>query len=216
MADTTPDQRADGRILSWVPLINDKMTRWDFIAYIIKRHEFKLGAELGVRDGRCLIRILDMCPNLHMVAVDIWAAQPENMGPETWEKWPHDANYHKVKAWSDCHPGRVTLIRNWTHEAAERVQDRSLDFVFIDADHSTEGVSKDILDWHKKVKVGGFLLGHDSNWKSVRAAIDHLIPHYMIFAENIWMIKITGNEFKSNETSEPIVDHHSIYDHLYE
>ena len=35
------------------------------------------------------------------------------------------------------------------------------DFVFVDADHSYEGVSKDWEAWNGRVKVGGFMAFHD-------------------------------------------------------
>lgn len=39
--------------------------------------------------------------------------------------------------------------------------DRSLDFVWIDADHEYEKVKEDLLVWQMKVKRGGLLCGHD-------------------------------------------------------
>lgn len=40
-------------------------------------------------------------------------------------------------------------------------EDRSLDFVFIDADHSYAAVAQDIDAWRPKVRSGGILAGHD-------------------------------------------------------
>jgi hypothetical protein len=48
-------------------------------------------------------------------------------------------------------------------EAAEKFEDLSLDFVFIDAAHDYENVKKDVLAWKPKVKIGGVLAGHDYN-----------------------------------------------------
>jgi predicted O-methyltransferase YrrM len=45
--------------------------------------------------------------------------------------------------------------------AALLMPDASLDFVFIDADHSYHGCSIDIEAWRHKVKPGGILSGHD-------------------------------------------------------
>ena len=45
--------------------------------------------------------------------------------------------------------------------SASRYPDASLDFVFIDADHSYESVSRDIDAWRSKVRPGGILAGHD-------------------------------------------------------
>jgi len=46
-------------------------------------------------------------------------------------------------------------------QAAEMYSDESLDFVFIDADHSYESVREDIECWYPKVKKGGIIAGHD-------------------------------------------------------
>jgi hypothetical protein len=56
---------------------------------------------------------------------------------------------------------RVHVMRGDSLQAVERFADRSLDFVYIDADHSFEGCRRDILAWAPKVKVGGVLAGHD-------------------------------------------------------
>lgn len=49
--------------------------------------------------------------------------------------------------------------------AAHLYDDASLDFVFIDADHSYYAVAQDIDAWRPKVRSGGLLAGHDfCNW----------------------------------------------------
>lgn len=37
-----------------------------------------------------------------------------------------------------------------------------IDLIFLDGDHSYEGVKKDFLNWHKIIKPGGHLLFHDA------------------------------------------------------
>lgn len=65
-------------------------------------------------------------------------------------------------------------------KAAEAFSDGSLDFVFIDADHSYDGVCRDIEAWYPKVKDGGLLCGHDYANKGdpcgmeVKRAVDEL------------------------------------------
>ena len=48
-----------------------------------------------------------------------------------------------------------------SHEAAQHVKDGSMDFVFIDGDHSYENCIEDIRDWTPKVKPNGLICGHD-------------------------------------------------------
>lgn len=58
--------------------------------------------------------------------------------------------------------------------------------VFIDADHSYEGCSTDILAWRKYFKKPGLLCGHDRNLAGVRQAIDELVPGWQHGAGSIW------------------------------
>lgn len=55
--------------------------------------------------------------------------------------------------------GQASAGCSW--EVAGSYEDASLDFCFIDADHTYESVSKDIDAWRSKVKNGGILAGHD-------------------------------------------------------
>lgn len=56
---------------------------------------------------------------------------------------------------------RVALHEADTATAASFFSGGSLDLVFVDADHSYEGVKRDIAHWLRKVKPGGWLGGHD-------------------------------------------------------
>lgn len=53
------------------------------------------------------------------------------------------------------------LLRLNSEEAAIHFADNSLDFVYIDADHSYESVKRDLQAWYPKVRKGGILGGHD-------------------------------------------------------
>jgi len=46
-------------------------------------------------------------------------------------------------------------------EAAVRVVDGSLDFVYLDANHDSPYVDQDLGLWAPKVRAGGVLAGHD-------------------------------------------------------
>ena len=46
-------------------------------------------------------------------------------------------------------------------EALHDIKAQSLDFVFIDGDHSFDYVVQDIIYWSKKVKSGGIIACHD-------------------------------------------------------
>ena len=142
---------------------------------------YRYGAELGVSTGRFTVFLCETIPDMRMICVDLWAEQaprPDIVQAETYtaaEGWEHDKSLAKFKR--DCEqyfPGRVDIRRQHTVEAAKGVQDESLDFVFIDADHSYEGCLADIRAWGPKVKFGGLIAGHDysEKWPGVMRAVN--------------------------------------------
>jgi hypothetical protein len=55
----------------------------------------------------------------------------------------------------------VEIIKGITYEQASLFKDESVDTIFIDGDHSYEGVKADFESWFPKVKRGGYILFHD-------------------------------------------------------
>lgn len=60
-------------------------------------------------------------------------------------------------------------------EAAGEFGARTLDAVFIDADHKEAAVRDDIAAWLPLVKHGGILAGHDYDEEGVKAAVDAML-----------------------------------------
>jgi predicted O-methyltransferase YrrM len=69
---------------------------------------------------------------------------------------------------------------------AKTIPDRSLDFVFIDAEHTTEAVLSDVQAWRDKVRPGGLILGHDEQWPSVQRALKSLFAKWTKHDDNVW------------------------------
>jgi SAM-dependent methyltransferase len=65
----------------------------------------------------------------------------------------------------------VHLIHEDSAKAAELFADATVDFVYVDADHSYPSVTRDIKAWWPKIKPGGVMAGDDLNWFNVEKAI---------------------------------------------
>ncbi len=170
------------------------MRRWHVIERFIRENGYTRGAELGVWDGRCYQYLTTHCQDLHLIGVDLYAPQPDNEGPEKWipgesgHNWDHETYYKNITEYIDF-IGRGEFIRDYTYNAALKVADNSLDFIFIDADHSEEGVRKDIEMWSPKVREGGMIIGHDIDWPSVKKVVEETYGNrYGRTFDNVWYV----------------------------
>jgi len=168
--------------------------RFHFIASMARRFGWTRGAELGVSAGLTTQHLLSACPDLYLVGVDAWIEQPENGGPETYTDWNHGIHEREARHACGVFADRCTLIKGWTHEVGARMAPGSLDFVWIDADHSTEACRRDILVWSRALRPDGWLLGHDINWPTVKAAVDDLVPGYEIGPDVVWFRPLIPKE----------------------
>jgi hypothetical protein len=57
--------------------------------------------------------------------------------------------------------GKVVLNQTYSIDAASEFEDEQLDWIYLDALHSHEAVSEDLLAYKDKIKPDGFILGHD-------------------------------------------------------
>ena len=76
--------------------------------------------------------------------------------------------------------------------ASKKFYDESLDFVYLNADHTYKSVLRDIDAWYPKVKLGGVLGGHDYYHKPgdlyVKDAVDTWID------ENDYELHVSNDE----------------------
>ena len=113
---------------------------------LVRSNGWTSGVELGVDKGILFRMLLEGCSNLHLTGVDLF---------------PDMERSRRVRATAELYADRAQVLRMSTVEAAQLFQDNSLDFVFIDADHSYDGVMQDIAAWQPKVKPGGWLGGSE-------------------------------------------------------
>jgi len=125
-----------------------------------------VGAEIGVFAGELSRRLLSRA-DLTLYLVDSWSASPSKSYAESGDfhsKLTQDQQerYFRMTHHMIYFAGpRAKILRKDSKEAAKDIPDASLDFVFIDADHSYEGCKADIEAWKPKIKKGGFISGHD-------------------------------------------------------
>ena len=127
--------------------------------------KFKRGAEIGVKRGVFSLCLCENIPDLELKCVDPYLPTPET-------DWDIAEGYFN-SALEKLEMYAAQIIKKTSmHAAAEDVPKWSLDFVYIDADHSFNEVMQDIIIWSDRVRPGGIVSGHDYDAEDVRIAID--------------------------------------------
>lgn len=161
------------------------MRRWEWLTELVKLNDWQAGAELGVKEGQTLFYLLDHCPKLWMVGVDIWGLQPDRIVDYPYNDWPHRRHETKVREKARDYRGQIRILKMLTVEAAHYIKNYTLDFVFIDADHSTEAVKADILAWMPKLRPqNGILCGHDAGKPTVVNALNEVLPGWKYWPQH--------------------------------
>jgi hypothetical protein len=166
------------------------LRRWHVIGDLIRGENLRVGAEVGTAEGRLADALLSTCPRLWLWAVDDFAP-----GYATWmgTQWTADDQARNRAAFDAVlrkHKPRLTLLEKRSLEAAAWLEPASLDFVFIDADHSYEAVKADIAAWRTRLRPGGWLTGHDydpAKFPGVVAAVDEAFPDKQIASDFVWI-----------------------------
>jgi tetratricopeptide (TPR) repeat protein len=122
-----------------------------------------VGAEVGVQEGNYSEHLLNHWKGRLLYSIDPWRefSSQQYVDVANVQQSRHDDYYKGTIRRLRRFQGRSIIWRLTSQQAADLIADQSLDFCYIDADHSYEGVRDDIRLWHPKVKAGGILGGHD-------------------------------------------------------
>jgi hypothetical protein len=82
------------------------------------------------------------------------------------------------------------IIPQPSEHSAGFFEDKTIDFVYIDASHDYESVKQDLNIWFTKIKVSGTIAGHDYGWESVKQAVDEFALNKNLTIKNY------GNSWK--------------------
>ena len=113
-------------------------------------HGLLKGAEIGVHRGLFSQYMLKYNEETSLLCVDPW-----------YWKLRGESRYKSTVERLAPYGDRVTIIREESFRAVLDVPDNSLDFVYIDGNHTFDYVMTDIIWWATKVRMGGVVSGHD-------------------------------------------------------
>lgn len=176
--------------------------RWHVVAELLGEYGLtSYGVEVGVKEGLFSGHLLGRFPDLVMVGIDPYEIQPEcglskDDGFESYKNWDFEGILKQLEENTGKFGERFTLMREYSLDAAEKFAPHSLDFVFIDAQHTYSCVRDDINAWIGKVKPGGLLCGHDYHPRLQRfadliLAVDRYAGEVGVADDGVWWKRVT-------------------------
>ena len=163
-----------------------------------------VGGEIGVWKGDAFMTLLHNCPNINTLhGVDLFQPYYDYLAPGvlnsnqpsiTYDRKEIDfiklVCYHRLE-----YSGQKDKIRFHemdSNEAAEYIDDDSLDFIFLDAYLTGEQAKNDLEVWYPKVKTGGIFSGHDWNCTDIEVSVNNFrryngINNHMSTYDNTWV-----------------------------
>ena len=162
-------------------------------------NEGDICAEVGVWQGHLSKKILEHNPaELHLI--DPWKSQDVIDRCYSIEQEKMDNVYEGVlKDFSEF--PQITIHREFSTDVS--FSEQYFDWVYIDADHSSDAVKKDLLFYYPLVKRGGYVCGDDYGlWNNKpkkgfgsdggggpKSAVDEFVKTHNL------QVEITGNQF---------------------
>jgi hypothetical protein len=157
----------------------DLTTRDHLLASLPK--SWDIAVEIGVWEARYMANML-MKTNMTVLGVDPYCSVPQYLDPEViTDIYERDSAGDHLISFTRYMVAQVNIrttnlnlkvagrftsgqiFRAYGHEVLPYCPDETIDFIYIDGDHTYEAVAADIAGWWPKLKVGGILAGHDYN-----------------------------------------------------
>ena len=172
--------------------------RWEVINVFVTQFNWKIGVEIGVNEGLNIFEVAKNNEKLKIYGVDPYKVQEENT---LYEKKIGEVQKFNRKRYDNdslnmirrrmlkesLKYSNLKIIIDTSVNASKQFDKESIDFVFIDGDHSYESVKNDIKYWESKVKENGLIMGHDYNWGDVARAVGENFNEVWILPDNVWV-----------------------------
>ena len=159
----------------------------------------EIGSFFGASTAYMAVEILNSGKDIKFHAVDSW----EGDGDVSQYYSEKDVVYEKFLANVAPVRERIVVHRSLSVDAAEKFEDQSIVFCFIDAGHTYDSIIADLRAWLPKVKPGGLLAGHDyePSFPGVIQAVNEIIGPRQITIQGVcWLYTVPSDIAEDEKT----------------
>ena len=119
-------------------------------------------AEVGVWKGEFAAAMLSACSSVGTYyMLDPWRHLDDWNKPANVSAAAFEEIYAEAMSRTEFAAERRRVLRGTTLEVIDDIGDQTLDFAYIDGDHTLKGVSTDLIAIRPKMRAGGFVAGDD-------------------------------------------------------
>lgn len=140
----------------------DSTSRIDIWEKVLTHTGAEKIAEIGVWKGDFAQELLKRLPLIsHYYMLDPWANLPDWNKPFNVSTEIFDEVYAEALKKTDFAAHKRIILKGKTLEIIDQIPDESLDFAYIDGDHTLRGITIDLIRLLPKIKPGGLIGGDD-------------------------------------------------------
>jgi hypothetical protein len=158
-------------------------SQYGVVSHLLKKINAKQMIEIGVAYGYHCEYILQKNETINYLGIDpykgeydpndCFAEDVKKLFEKTTQQEGLDLLYNVVVNKMAPYNERFKLIRDNVENVDNQIEDDSVDLIYIDGDHTYNGVLKDLnFSWKKINKQHGVLCGDDYTWETVKNACE--------------------------------------------
>lgn len=180
-------------------IVKNAEDRYQLWSDFINKNNCATACEIGVYKGDFAQVMLERCTGIQSYyMVDPWRNlsdwnKPANTDNEEFERY-----FNQTMDKTEFAKEKRHILRGKTTEVVQDIKDQSLDFAYIDGDHTLKGITIDLSCIWSKVKPGGFIAGDDfcsTIWQHYDDYEPTLVFPYAVYFAEAMQTKIIALPF---------------------
>jgi hypothetical protein len=183
-------------------LIDAADTRVELWSEILRAADVKIMAEFGVWRGNFAKKILTACDFIESYTmVDPWASLADWKRAKSVQTENFEEIFQEAMENTEFAARKRIVLRGTTKDMIDQIPDHSLDFAYVDGDHTLRGITIDLIRVLPKVKPGGLIGGDDfmpKPWPSSPKFEPTMVSPFAIYyaeAQNLPIFSLPFNQF---------------------
>lgn len=143
----------------------------------------EIGSHMGESTG--MFAATQMFNEIHAIDPHSGVEEFNDISGWTWDQVQQEF-YNNIRHYKDV----IYYHQDFSYNIVDGFSNDYFDFIYVDGDHSYDGVKRDLTEFLPKLKKGGIIAGHDwvVEWPGVQTAVSEVvgIPDE-IFLDGSWV-----------------------------